>query len=171
MGAVFTNRTAAKAILSACSTGQGQYDFKEFDKYLKRDAELHGARGTLYPVFAAWCWRFLPNWFRKKYGDAMLPQSHDGHLGKGGGNRFHPAFRKLWVDYAAALGTHLKGNDNLFMAMFLGEAYNKVLRKPGDISATLEDGYSPMAREALRDHLQKEYKTIEIIFINYFIMK
>ena len=160
-GGIFTNRGRSSGFLPSYCKAEGKYDFSGLDENMEFEARQYGLRGTLYPVYAGWCWRWLPNWFRKKYGDAMLPQSHDGHLGKGGGNRFHPAFRKLWVDYATALGTHLKGNDNLFMAMFLGEAYNKVLRKPGDISATLEDGYSPMARKALRDHLQKEYKTIE----------
>ena len=162
-GLIFTNRGLSSGYLPAFSTGEGQYDFSRMDANMKREAEEFGLRGTLYPVFGGWWRKYLPAWFVKKHGDDIYPQSHDGHIGVGGGNRFHPALKKLWIDYAAALGRHLKENPNLFMAMFMGEMYHHVGRKPADNTARLEDGYSPVARSEFRKYLRNKYETIDAL--------
>ncbi|MDO9543353.1 MAG: sugar-binding protein [Kiritimatiellia bacterium] len=143
------------------SIAEGEYDFSKAGEKLDNYGNIYGQRMTLYPVYAWWVSKALPAWYKKKHGDEIYPQTWNGTIGRGGGNIYHPAMKALWAESAYELGKYVKDSPYVFYAMFLGEAYNNVAAEPGAISATLYDGYDPIAKGKFREYLKEKYRNIE----------
>jgi len=161
LGLEFTNRGLFDALLARTSPSESKFDFSKYGEMADYYYQEKGIYNTVFPVYAGWCWMHLPGWFKSKYGNEIYPVAYNGHIGKGGGNIFHPAVRKLLIDHATALGKYLKDKPYVFMTMILGEAYPNVLGAPEDVGSDLENGYSPIARKKFKKYLKDKYQTIE----------
>jgi len=149
--------------LDQTSVAEDKYDFSKAGERLERNGRIYGQRTTLYPVYAAWVTKYLPEWFKEKYGDEIYPQACNGTIGREGGNIYHPAIKALWAESAYELGKYVKDSPYVFYAMFLGEAYNNVAAAGAshDTIATSYDGYDPIAKKRFREYLQDKYRTLE----------
>jgi len=149
--------------LDQTSVSEGKYDFSKAGERLERNGRIYGQRTTLYPVYAGWVTKYLPEWFKKKYGDEIYPQACNGTIGRKGGNIYHPVIKTLWAESAYELGKYVKDSPYVFYAMFLGEAYNNVaaVGASHDTIATSYDGYDPIAKKRFREYLQDKYRTLE----------